>query len=113
MNQQYFTWDGKEEVKVTYSRTRISDKWGFAEANVKRTFTPSQELHAAIFSQDHGRFNDKTAPNMTLRQRTTWLHLWDGVCCRTISPMEAWDCVKAGVVFEDLTVRASNYMHLL
>ena len=114
---EYTTWDGNP-LKVTYTPASIAPKShkgdkGVSEANVKRTFKPSGGLYKAIFCQENGVFNDKTAATMSLRQRTTWLHLWDGVCCRSISPAEAWDCITAGYVLEELTVRASNYMHLL
>lgn len=115
--KEYTTWDGKP-LLVTYTPASIAPKAykgdrGISEACVKRAFEPSDELHEAIFSQKTGVFNDRTAASMTPQERTSWLHLWDGVCCRSILPAEAWDCIRAGRVMENLTVRASNYMHLM
>ena len=117
IDNTYTTWDGKP-LRVVYTPATIAPKAfkgdpGKAEANVKRTFQPSNELYVAIFSQETGVFNDKTAPAMSAWKRTSWLHLWDAVCCRSVSPAEAWECVELGYVTEVLTVRASNYMHLM
>lgn len=109
------TWDGTP-VSVYHTQTGPpNNRRGNStrEANVPRIFQPSDELHAAIFSPKTGTFRYEKAKNMTLYERTTWNHLWDAVCCKTISPMEAWACIESGFVLENLTVRASNYMHLL
>lgn len=109
----YLTWDGKREITVGRFPFKNGRKT-ISEPVVKRTLeNPSMELHKAIFDQDTGTFNDKTAPNMTTAERAGWLHLWDGVCCESISHAEAWDCVSLGYVMENLKVRASNYMHLV
>jgi hypothetical protein len=44
---------------------------------------------------------------------TQWIHLADAVSRRTISPMEAYDAIDLGFLPENLTVRVSNYSHLL
>ncbi len=113
----HLTWDGRP-LRVVWTSAGIAPKQhrgdkGKSEANVKRTFVPSVELWKAIFHHETGVFNDKTLPGMTPRQRSSWLHLWDGVQCESISPAEAWDCIGLGYVMENLTIRASNYMHLL
>jgi hypothetical protein len=47
------------------------------------------------------------------KSATVWIHLADAVDRGTISPLDAYDCVNAGYVFENLKVRESAYSHLL
>ena len=108
------TWDNKP-LTVTYTMTgppHYRAGGNTAEANVKRTFEPSGELYSAIFDLDTGILNTETAQAMTLYDKTLWIHLYDCICCRSVSPAEAWDCINAGRVSEHVTTRASNYMHL-
>lgn len=44
---------------------------------------------------------------------TPWIHLQDAVQRGTISPLEAYDALALGYLPECLTVRCSNYQHLL
>lgn len=115
MESKYLTWDGKP-IDVRYTMTGPPNGRGSGptpEPLVKRTFVPSDELHDAIFNQRTGVFRDETAIDMAPRDRSSWLHLWDGVQCRTISTAEAYEAVRLGYVPMNLTARASNYMHLI
>ena len=113
MNDIYYTWDGKREIKVGRFPFRNCGKI-ISEPVVKRTIeNPSWSLYAAIFDKDTGVFNDKTAGAMTLAERSSWVHLWDAYCCESLSALEAYDCIIAKYVLEHLKVRASNYMHLI
>jgi len=42
--------------------------------------------------------------------RTQWIFLLDCVSRETITPMEAYDCLKLGYVMEHLTVRIGAYI---
>lgn len=109
----YHTWDGKREIKVAWHKSDLRGPRGVPfpiEACVSRTFTPSDALHRRIFEIGKGIVYRE---NMTQGERNRWYHLFDGVCCESISPAEAWDSIELGYVPEHLTVRASNYMHLI
>lgn len=49
----------------------------------------------------------------TVYRKTCWIHLTDAVEKGTISPLEAWDAIKAGFVPEHLKIRQSRYSHML
>ena len=108
MIQQYTTWDGKREIKVVYFKSNMKN-WPY-EACVSRTFQPSNELYLAFFEVNKGIVY---RPGMTQAERNRWMHLYDAVCCESISTGDAYECLKSGRVSEGLTVRASNYMHLI
>lgn len=104
----YKTWDDKREIRVTYYQSNLK-RWK-AEACVARTFQPSNELWVAFFRVNEGIVY---RPGMTQAERNRWMHLYDAVCCESVSPGDAWAALKDGRVPENLTVRASNYMHLV
>ena len=108
MTTQYRTWDDKREIKVTYFKSNMRNMP--YEACVSRTFRPSDELYLRLFKVNEGIVYRK---GMTQGERNRWMHLYDGVCCESISPAEAYQCIEQGFVPEHLTVRASNYMHLI
>ncbi len=75
---------------------------------VKRTVKISDQLYDAIeFVLQAGLLT------MSLHIKSEWIHLRDAVCCGTASPMDAYECLQAGYVFEELKVRTSNYAHLI
>ena len=44
---------------------------------------------------------------------TPWIHLADAVSRGTITPLEAYNALFLGYLPEYLTIRCSNYQHLL
>jgi len=79
-----------------------------SEKPIKRQGLLSQELYDKIIN-----ILNKDIINMSLQEKSKWLHLMDGVECGTITPMEAYDTIKIGYVAEHLLVRNSNYSHVL
>ena len=56
---------------------------------------------------------NKNPNRLDLYEKTQWIHLVDAVSRRTITKMEAYDCIKIGYVPDYLSTRYSLYCHLL
>lgn len=108
MLTQYRTWDDKREIKVTMYNPPY--KGWRSEACVARTFQPSDALWLAFFEVGKGIVYRQ---GMTQTERNRWMHLYDAVCCESVSMADAYAALADGRVPENLTVRASNYMHLI